>query len=102
MTNEQFLIEAQVYYYDNHSDLDDSERIFGFLTDELKLLVIEFLCIDKGYMITKHELKFLVEKNEYERIKKLFAITFSHGENFTEEELEILGDELAYDWFSFS
>ena len=47
--------------------------------------------LDDQCMLPIHELKYLVKNNHIGRLDTLFDITFNNGEDFSDNELEVLG-----------
>lgn len=102
ITYDQLVRSALMFLYQETTDLEDSEMIFNKLDLDTKLAVID-LAIEEQCMLAKHELKFLVQNVYKNQIYDLFEIAYYqfNGEYFDEDELKILGEDLAYEWFDY-
>lgn len=103
MTHEEFLIEAQLFYYNEHMDLVDSVTIFDLIKDDVKLLIIKNI-LEERCQFAHHELKWVVE-NHSELLEEAFEIILNECppiERLTEEEIDILGEEWAVKYFNFA
>lgn len=102
ITYDQLVRSALMFLYQETTDLEDSEMIFNKLDLDTKLAVID-LSIEDQCMLAKHELKFLVQNVYKNQIYDLFEIAYYqfNGEYFDEDELKILGEDLAYEWFDY-
>lgn len=102
MTHEQFLIKAQLYYYEEHPNLAESKKIFKVLKDDIKLLIVKN-SLDDCCQLAEHELEWVVN-NHPELLETLFQVIIencSPEERLTKKELNILGEEWAIKYFEF-
>ena len=99
-TNEELIKLSQIFFYQEHPDLEDSRKIFELMDDETRLSVIDS-ALEDCCMLSNHELKFVVQNKYTDRIAKLFEIVFNEEEIFEDKEYDILGTQLVYDFFNF-
>lgn len=95
MTKEQFLIEAQVYYYNNEYG---TPEIFNLLDDDIKYAIIQENIDGYGRSLNDWEIDYLIENNSPLLIS-YFESLIDDGEELTESDFCRLTLEQMDIWY---
>jgi hypothetical protein len=93
-TKEQFLIDAQVYYYINETS---SLETFNLMDNNIKDAIITE-CIDSGTRLDEYEVDYLIENNSPLLIS-YFESLIDDGEELTESDFCRLTLEQMDIWY---
>lgn len=95
MTKEEFIIQAQVYYYQQEGE----EKWFEFLHDNVRVAIIQ-ASIDYCYHLATYEYLWLINTKNDELIKSYYhALIISGQDELEESEFVALPLHLKLDYY---